>query len=47
MIVALGYLASTQSKVTENTYHYVIWILNYAASHPVAIIRYKSSDMVL
>ena len=47
MLVALRDLASTQAKAYENTYDYVVWILNYSSSHPMAIICYKESDMVL
>ena len=25
----------------------VVWLLNYDASHPIGIVRYKSSDMIL
>ena len=47
MIVDLGDLAPTQDKETGKTYEYVVWLLNYSASHPMAIIRYKASDMIL
>ena len=47
MLVAPGDLASTQAKATGKTYEDEVWLLNYAASHPMAIIRYKASDMIL
>ena len=47
MLVSLGTIASTQSKAPAKTYAEVVWILNYAHSHPDAMIRYKASDMVL
>ena len=47
MLVALSSIASTQSQVTNNTYDETLWLLNYAATHPDATIRYSSSDMIL
>ena len=47
MLAALGFIAAQQSKATHKTYDEVFWILNYAASHPCATIRYSSSDMIL
>ena len=47
MLVVLGDLESTQAKSIEKTYKYLVWILNYAASYPMDIIRYNSSDMRL
>ena len=47
MLVALSDLAATESKATEQTYDNVVWILNYAASHPTVVVRYKQSNIVL
>ena len=47
MIAALGSIAAQQSKATQKTYDEVLWILNYAASHPGATIRYSASDIIL
>ena len=47
MLVSLGSIASKQSKATEKKYEEALWILNYAASHPDATIRYRASNMVL
>ena len=38
MLVALGTLATQQSKPTESFWNDITWFLNYAASHPDAII---------
>ena len=46
MLVALGHLSYQQAKSTAKTYYKVIWFLNYAATHPEAIIRYHSSGMI-
>ena len=46
MLVSLRDVVSTQNKSTENTYEDVVWLLNYAASHPISTIQYKASDMV-
>ena len=47
MLVALGTLASAQTKGTEATARAAAQLLDYAATHPDAVLRYKSSDMVL
>ena len=47
MLVALGSIAAQQAKGMEKTYADTLWILNYAATHPNATIRYTASDMVL
>ena len=47
MLVALGSIASQQTKPTEKTMSEVTWLLNYCAAHPEATIRYHKSDMVL
>jgi hypothetical protein len=47
MLVALGDLASAQANGTQATMNAAIHLLNYAATHPEATIRYKASDMVL
>jgi hypothetical protein len=47
MLVALGSLASAQSKGTEDTLEAAIQLLNYAATLPGATIRFHSSDMIL
>ena len=36
MLVALGTLATQQSKPTESLWNYITWFLNYDASHPHA-----------
>ena len=47
MLVALGDLSPQQEKATSKTYDKVIWFLNYAATHPDAIIRYHASGIIL
>ena len=47
MITALGSIAAQQSKGTDNTYADTLWLLNYAATHPNAKIRYTASNMIL
>ena len=47
MLVALGDLASAQAQSTEKTWDKIVWISNYAATHPDAEIQHHSSDMCL
>ena len=47
MLVALGTLASAQTKGTEATATAVTQLLNYCATHPDATLRYHSSAMIL
>jgi hypothetical protein len=47
MLVALGDLASAQSKGTTATMIAANHLLNYAATHPEATILYRASDMIL
>jgi hypothetical protein len=47
MLVALGTIAAAQTNGTETTMHEVVQLLNYAATHPEAAIRYHNSDMIL
>jgi hypothetical protein len=47
MLVALGSLASAQTKGTESTAQAVTQLLNYCATHPDAVLRYHASDMHL
>jgi hypothetical protein len=47
MLVALGDLSSDQSRATAKTWDDIVWLLNYAHTHPNAEIRYVASDMWL
>jgi hypothetical protein len=47
MLVALGSLAEEQTKGTANTAKAVSQLLDYAATHPDASIRYSASGMIL
>ena len=40
-------IASQQSRGTKKTYADTLWLLNYAATHPNAKMRYTASDMIL
>ena len=47
ILMALSDIATQQNKPTENTKKRVDQFLDYMATHPMAKIRYKASDMVL
>ena len=47
MLAALGTIASQQANPTEQKMQKVKQFLDYAATHPDAIITYTASDMVL
>jgi hypothetical protein len=47
MLTALGSLATQQANPTSNTKKLVRQFLDYAATHPNAIITYQASKMVL
>ena len=47
MLPALGDLAAAQTKGTEKTAKALAQLLDYAATHPEPIIRFKASDMQL
>jgi Reverse transcriptase (RNA-dependent DNA polymerase) len=47
MLVALSTLAAAQTKGTENTMNALMQLLDYAATHPNAAIRYHKSEMIL
>jgi hypothetical protein len=47
MLVALGTLAAAQTKGTKQTVKALQQLLDYAATHPDAIIRFKRSQMCL
>jgi hypothetical protein len=47
MLVALGDLSSDQTRATAKTWDDIVWLLNYAHTHPGAAIRYAASDMWL
>ena len=47
MLTALGSIATQQSKGMKKTYTDTLWLLNYAATHLNANIRYTASDMIL
>jgi hypothetical protein len=47
MQVALGTIAAAQANGTEATVDAAIHLLNYAATHPDAVLRFTKSDMKL
>jgi hypothetical protein len=47
MLVALSTLATTQTKGIESTMQTLIHLLDYAATHPDAAIRFHKSAMIL
>ena len=47
MLAALGSIATQQANPTELTLQKAKQLLDYAATHPDAIITYRASDMVL
>jgi hypothetical protein len=46
MLMALNANSASQSKATKNTAAAIVHLLDYAATHPDAILRYNHSDMV-
>jgi hypothetical protein len=47
MLTALGSIATQQANPTEHTMQKVKLFLDYAATHPDAIVTYRASNMVL
>jgi hypothetical protein len=47
MLVALGTLAAAQTQGTEKTMEATMQLLDYAATHPDAAVRFHKSDVVL
>jgi N-acetylmuramic acid 6-phosphate (MurNAc-6-P) etherase len=47
MLVALGTISAAQSNATDHTATAVVKLLNYAATNPDAVIRYKVSGTTL
>ena len=47
MLVSLNTISTQQFAPTEATMSEITWLLDYAATHPEAVIRYSKSDMIL
>ena len=47
MLVALNTIATEQTHATTTTMGYIVWLLNYAATHPDSILHYHASNMIL
>ena len=45
MLVDLKSLSVAQYQGTQSTIYYLIWFLNYTATHPYAMIRFYASEM--
>ena len=47
MLVALNAIVTAQAHATTTTMGDIVWLLNYAATHPDDIIHYCASNMIL
>ena len=47
MLEALNAISVAQAPATTTTMGDIVWILNYAETHPDAAINYHASDMIL
>jgi hypothetical protein len=47
LLVAIGSLAQQQAKPTVATMKGVVQLLDYCATHPNSVVRFRSSDMIL
>jgi hypothetical protein len=47
MLASIGSIASQQANATQMTLQAINQLLDYAATHPDAVVRFYSSDMVL
>jgi hypothetical protein len=47
MLAAIGSIATQQASATKMTLQAITQLLDYAATHPDAVIRFKASDTVL
>jgi len=47
ILMALSSIAAEQANPTENTMKRINQLMDYMATHPDAVIRYKASDMIL
>eukprot|EP00957_Ditylum_brightwellii_P064689 4909734-Ditylum_brightwellii.AAC.1 len=47
MLVAINSITAQQAAPTENTTIAIVYLLNYVATHPDAVIHYSASGMVL
>ena len=47
MLAALNSISVAQANSTTTTTGDIVWLLNYAATHPDATINYHASDMII
>ena len=47
MLASLNAISAAQFNSTTTTMGDIVWLLNYAATHPYATIHYHASNMIL
>ena len=47
MVVSLNTISTAQAHATTTTMGGIVWLLNYAATHPNATLHYHSRNMIL
>ena len=47
MLADLNAISAAQAKATTTTMGDIVWLLNYADTHPNATINYHAIDMIL
>ena len=47
MLLALNAIATAQAHATTTTMEDIVWLLNYAATHPDDTLHYHASNMIL
>ena len=47
MMVALNTISTEQAYTTTTTMGEIVWLLNYAATHPDFTLNYHANDMIL
>ena len=47
MLASLNAISTAQANTTTTTMGDIVWLLNYAATHPDATIHYHASSMIL
>ena len=47
MLAALKAISAARANATTTTMGDIVWLFNYAATHPDATIHYHASDMIL
>ena len=47
MLEALNTISAAQANTTTTTMGDIVWLLNYAETHPVATIHYHAINIIL